>query len=63
MLAGILAGKSLETIQSELKLSDWSDLKMFEAWRPLNIEGAYRGLVKDDYLLLRSDVEKPASRE
>ncbi len=50
---GMLEGKSLETLQQEIKLPAYSDWKMYDAWLPLNIEGVYRQLRADSYLLNR----------
>lgn len=62
VLDGIRRGHSLARIQRELTLSDYADLKQFAAWRARNIEGAYRTLVDDHYLLMRPDVPQPPAR-
>ncbi|RUO73274.1 MBL fold metallo-hydrolase [Idiomarina ramblicola] len=46
---GMLAGKSLETLQQEIKLNEFSDLKMYEEWLPLNIKGVYDTLNDQSY--------------
>jgi len=53
---GMLEGKSLETLRSEIRLDRFSDLKNYEAWLPLNIEGVYRILADQSYMLKRPDV-------
>lgn len=54
---GMLAGKDLETLKSEIRLSEFSDLINFEEWMPLNIEGVYRNLVDMSYFNRRPDVK------
>ena len=53
VLDGILAGKSLSEIQKTDALSAWSDLKMYDEWVGLNIEGVYNQLISRSYLEMR----------
>jgi len=46
---GMLAGKSLETLQQDIKLDEFSDLKMYSEWLPQNIEGVYKTLNEQSY--------------
>lgn len=46
---GMLAGKSLETLQQDIKLDEFSDLKMYNEWLPQNIEGVYKTLNEQSY--------------
>tara|TARA_R100001530_G_scaffold70594_1_gene50018 strand:- start:362 stop:748 length:387 start_codon:yes stop_codon:yes gene_type:complete len=46
---GMLAGKSLETLQQDIKLDEFSDLKMYDQWLPQNIEGVYKTLIEQSY--------------
>ncbi|MGM7446914.1 UNVERIFIED_ORG: glyoxylase-like metal-dependent hydrolase (beta-lactamase superfamily II) [Idiomarina abyssalis] len=46
---GMLAGKSLETLQQDIKLDEFSDLKMYDQWLPQNIEGVYNTLNEQSY--------------
>jgi len=46
---GMLAGKSLETLKKEIKLDEFSDLKMYNEWLPQNIEGVYKTLNEQSY--------------
>ncbi|MEE8295134.1 MAG: MBL fold metallo-hydrolase, partial [Sphingomonadales bacterium] len=39
---GLELGHNLETIKEDVALDDFKDWAMFEEWRELNIEGAYR---------------------
>jgi hypothetical protein len=39
-------GKSLQDIQRMIKLEKYKEWGQYEAWLPLNIEGAYNLLVK-----------------
>ena len=41
---GIEAGQSLEELQESVLMEDYSDWGQYEAWRPGNVEGAYRSL-------------------
>lgn len=53
---GILAGKSLEVLQKEIRLDAFSDLKQYEQWLPLNVEGVYKTLVDVSYIRMRPEV-------
>jgi glyoxylase-like metal-dependent hydrolase (beta-lactamase superfamily II) len=53
---GMLAGKSLETLQAGIRLPDYADLRMYEEWLPLNVAGVYRTLVDMSYFDRRTDV-------
>ena len=56
VLDGMIAGKSLETLKDEIRLTEFSDLKMFEEWRELNISGVYNQLKDKNYLLKRPEL-------
>lgn len=56
VLEGMRAGKSLETLQQEIRMDDYKDLAMYEEWLPQNIEGMYNELRGQSYLLLRPEV-------
>lgn len=53
---GMLKGKSLETLQSEIRLDEFSDFANYEEWLPLNIEGVFDTLNDQSYMDMRSDV-------
>lgn len=53
---GMLAGKTLKTLQSEIALPEFSHLKMYNAWLPENIEGVYNTLVNESYFNFRTDL-------
>lgn len=55
---GMLAGKSLETLQQEIRLDEFSDLANYEQWLPLNIAGVYRTLADQSYLPNRTVSEQ-----
>ncbi|MCP1199090.1 MBL fold metallo-hydrolase [Notoacmeibacter sp. MSK16QG-6] len=59
VLQGMLDGKSLETIQSDLMLEEFSDLAKFEEWRAQNIAGVYETLDDTSYVLMRPEVSNP----
>lgn len=58
---GMLAGKPLETLQRDIRLDDYRDLKNYEDWLPLNIAGVYRTLMDQSYVPERPDVRAPSS--
>jgi glyoxylase-like metal-dependent hydrolase (beta-lactamase superfamily II) len=47
---GMLAGKSLATLQAEIRLPAYRDLRMYEEWLPLNVKGVYETLIDMSYL-------------
>ena len=53
---GMLEGKDLQTLQAEIRLQEYRDLKMYEAWLPLNIEGVYNTLNDMSYFNMRKDL-------
>jgi glyoxylase-like metal-dependent hydrolase (beta-lactamase superfamily II) len=53
---GMLAGKSLATLQDEIRLPAYRDLRMYDEWLPLNVQGVYRTLQDMSYLDRRDDV-------
>lgn len=52
---GMLAGKSLQTLQQEIELEHFSDLKMYDEWLPQNIKGVYDTLNSQSYFDRRND--------
>ncbi|WP_160154654.1 MBL fold metallo-hydrolase [Microbulbifer sp. ALW1] len=54
---GMLAGKSLKALQSEIKLPEYADLPMYDEWLPLNIAGVYKSLVEVSYFNFRPDID------
>ncbi len=54
---GMLKGKNLATLQKEISLPQYSHLKMYQQWLPLNIEGVYNNLVEMGYFNFRSDID------
>ncbi|MBL6946429.1 MAG: MBL fold metallo-hydrolase [Rhodospirillales bacterium] len=42
VFTGLRAGKSLDELKQSIKLEKYKDWGQYEAWLPLNIEGAYR---------------------
>lgn len=59
VLDGIRAGKSLETLQKEIRLDEYRDYAMYEEWLPLNVKGVYETLLNQSYLLMRPEVPRP----
>ncbi|RYG75168.1 MBL fold metallo-hydrolase [bacterium] len=62
VLNGIKAGKSLPTIQKEIRLDEFKDIKMYKEWLPLNAAGVYKTLVDQSYMFYRPDVPKPGKK-
>lgn len=54
---GMLAGKTLKTLQSEIRLPEYADLRMYEEWLPLNVAGVYKTLVEMSYFNFRPDID------
>ena len=55
----MIAGKSLEMLQEEIRLDEYSDLKNYPEWLPLNVAGVYRTLADQSYLLKRPETPAP----
>ena len=56
---GMIAGKSLETLQDEIRLDECSDLKNYAEWLRLNVAGVYRTLADQSYMLKWPDTAAP----
>lgn len=56
VLQGMREGKSLATLQQEIRLDEFSALPMYKEWLPLNIEGVYNDLADQSYMLIRPDL-------
>ena len=54
---GMLEGKTLDTLQAEIRLPAYADLRMYDAWLPLNVKGVYDTLVEQSYFDFRPDLE------
>lgn len=53
---GMLAGKSLEKLQADIRLPEYADLAMYDEWLHLNVAGVYRTLVDMSYFDRRADI-------
>lgn len=53
---GMLAGKTLETLQAEIRLPEYAHLRMYDEWLPMNIAGVYQTLVEQSYFNFRPDL-------
>ena len=53
---GMLAGQSLETLQAEIELPEYSEMPMYDQWLPLNVAGVHRTLVDMSYFDRRPDI-------
>jgi len=58
VIDGIHAGKSLEQLKKEIRLEGYNDLKHYEEWLPLNIEGVYERLMEESGLGWRPDLKR-----
>jgi hypothetical protein len=58
---GMIAGKSLETLQDEIRLEEYSDLKNYPEWLRLNVAGVYRILADQSYMLKRPETAAPGN--
>ena len=54
---GMLEGKTLETLQAEIRLPEYGDLRMYDEWLPLNVAGVYETLVETSYFNFRPDLD------
>lgn len=52
---GMLAGKSLQALQAEIRLPEFRNLAMYEEWLPLNIAGVHQTLIDMSYFDQRPD--------
>ena len=39
VLAGLKAGKTIDTLKSEVTMSDYKDWGNYDSWLPLNVQG------------------------
>jgi glyoxylase-like metal-dependent hydrolase (beta-lactamase superfamily II) len=58
VLSGMLSGQDLATLQRDIRLPAHADLRQYQAWLPLNIEGVHRTLKDASYLDRRPDIGK-----
>lgn len=54
---GMLQGKTLDTLKSEIQLEEFKDLPMYREWLPMNVEGVYKTLVETSYFNFRPDID------
>ncbi|MDX1669251.1 MAG: MBL fold metallo-hydrolase [Limnobacter sp.] len=47
VIDGIHAGQSLEQLKASIRLDEFSDLKHYEDWLPMNIEGVHERLMEE----------------
>lgn len=57
VINGIQQGMSLELIQQQADLSDYSDLANYDAWLDDNIEGVYKRLLNESGMGWRPDLQ------
>lgn len=58
VINGIHSGKSLVELKQSIKLNQYSDLKQFDEWLQLNIEGVYERLMEESGMSWRPDIPK-----
>ncbi len=57
VIDGIHSGKTLERLKADIKLDEFSDLRNFYEWLPLNIEGVYERLMEESGMGWRPDID------
>ena len=57
VIDGMHSGKTLTEMKQSIKLSEYSDLKQFDEWLPLNIEGVYERLMEESGMGWRPDIK------
>lgn len=57
VIDGIQSGKSLEEMKQGIKFNEYSDLKQYDKWLPLNIEGVYERLMEESGMGWRTDLK------
>ena len=57
VINGIHSGKTLAQLQNEIKLPQYSHLKNYNEWLPMNIEGVYERLMEESGMSWRPDID------
>ena len=57
VIDGIHSGKTLAQLKNEIKLSQYSQLKNYDEWLPMNIEGVYERLMEESGMSWRPDID------
>jgi glyoxylase-like metal-dependent hydrolase (beta-lactamase superfamily II) len=57
VITGIHKGQSVDEIKQTIKLTNYSDLKQFKQWLPLNVEGVYERLMEESGMGWRPDIK------
>lgn len=57
VIVGIHSGKTLAQLKNEIKLSQYSQLKNYDEWLPMNIEGVYERLMEESGMSWRPDID------
>jgi len=54
---GMLAGRTKAQLQENIRLPEYSDLRMYDEWLPMNVAGVYDTLVDMSYFNARPDLD------
>ncbi len=57
VIDGIHSGKTLTQLKNEIRLSQYSQLKNYDEWLPMNIEGVYERLMEESGMSWRPDID------
>jgi glyoxylase-like metal-dependent hydrolase (beta-lactamase superfamily II) len=57
VIDGIHSGKPLAQLQNEIQLTQYSHLRMYKDWLPMNIEGVYERLMEESGMSWRPDID------
>jgi glyoxylase-like metal-dependent hydrolase (beta-lactamase superfamily II) len=57
VIDGIHSGKTLAQLKDEIKLPQYSHLRNYKEWLPMNIEGVYERLMEESGMGWRSDID------
>ena len=57
VIDGIHSGKTLAQLKNEIQLTQYSHLKNYDEWLPMNIEGVYERLMEESGMSWRPDID------
>ena len=57
VIDGIHSGKTLAQLKNEIQLAQYSQLKNYNEWLPMNIEGVYERLMEESGMSWRPDID------
>jgi glyoxylase-like metal-dependent hydrolase (beta-lactamase superfamily II) len=57
VINGVHSGKTLAQLKNEIKLPQYSHLKKYKEWLPMNVEGVYERLMEESGMGWRPDID------